>query len=355
METMRKQAERFGTEMIAEDADVGGLRSPALRGARRRRELPKSDTVILATGATAKLPRARRRDQAHGRGVSTCATCDGFFFKDRNIMVVGGGDSAMEEALYLARLGRKVEVVHRRDSLRASKFMQDRARENPKIELIWNSAVDDILDVEGGKVTAVRLKNLKTGALDERPSTASSSAIGHRPNTEIVRGQVDLLPNDYVKVRPGDDADVGARCLRRRGRPGSRLPAGGDRRRHRLHGRARGRALLGEPAAALARVSWLAKRKPAAATRRARTWPCRSLSTATSGEDPATKRWSIYRKKGIPFVERNVGRDPGAREELMALGLLSLPVLLIGDKRLTGFNPAAIDAALNALVESEVS
>jgi thioredoxin reductase (NADPH) len=109
----------------------------------------------------------------------------------------------MEEALYLARLGRKVEVVHRRDSLRASKFMQDRARENPKIEFIWNSAVDDILDVQGGKVSAVRLKNLKTGALDERPVDGLFIAIGHRPNTEIFRGQIDLLPNDYIKVVPG--------------------------------------------------------------------------------------------------------------------------------------------------------
>jgi len=163
----------------------------------------ESDTVILATGATAKLLGLDAETKLMGRGVSTCATCDGFFFKDRNIMVVGGGDSAMEEALYLARLGRKVEVVHRRDSLRASKFMQDRARENPKIEFIWNSAVDDILDVQGGKVTAVRLKNLKTGALDERPVDGLFIAIGHRPNTEIFRGQLDLLPNDYVKVVPG--------------------------------------------------------------------------------------------------------------------------------------------------------
>ena len=138
-----------------------------------------------------------------GRGVSTCATCDGFFFKDQNIMVVGGGDSAMEEALYLARLGRKVEVVHRRDSLRASKIMQDRARQNSKIEFIWNTAVDDILDVQGGKVTAVRLKNLKTGALAEHPVDGLFIAIGHRPNTEIFRGQIELLPNDYVKVVPG--------------------------------------------------------------------------------------------------------------------------------------------------------
>ena len=202
METMRKQAERFGTEMIAEDATAVefGRRPFAVRTGET---IYEGDAIIIATGATAKLLGLDAEAKLMGRGVSTCATCDGFFFKDQNIMVVGGGDSAMEEALYLARLGRKVEVVHRRDSLRASKIMQDRARQNPKIEFIWNSTVDDIRDVQGGKVTAVRLKNLKTGALDERPVDGLFIAIGHRPNTEIFRGQIELLPNDYVKVVPG--------------------------------------------------------------------------------------------------------------------------------------------------------
>jgi thioredoxin reductase (NADPH) len=202
METMRKQAERFGTEIIAEDATAVdfGRRPFVVRAGETTYE---GDAVIIATGATAKLLGLDAEAKLMGRGVSTCATCDGFFFKDQNIMVVGGGDSAMEEALYLARLGRKVEVVHRRESLRASKIMQDRARQNPKIEFIWNSTVDDILDVQGGKVTAVRLKNLKTGALDERPVDGLFIAIGHRPNTEIFRGQIELLPNDYVKVVPG--------------------------------------------------------------------------------------------------------------------------------------------------------
>ena len=202
MEAMHKQAERFGTEMIAEDAtSVDFGRRPFV--VRAGKTTYEGDTVIIATGATAKLLGLDAEAKLMGRGVSTCATCDGFFFKDQNIMVVGGGDSAMEEALYLARLGRKVEVVHRRDSLRASKIMQDRARQNPKIEFIWNTAVDDILDGQGGKVTAVRLKNLKTGALDERPVDGLFIAIGHRPNTEIFRGQIELLPNDYVKVVPG--------------------------------------------------------------------------------------------------------------------------------------------------------
>jgi len=138
-----------------------------------------------------------------GRGVSTCATCAGFFFKDQNIMVVGGGDSAMEEALYLSRLGQKVEVVHRRDALRASKIMQERALKNPKIEFIWNSAVEDILDPPKGKVTAVRLRNLKSGDVSERPVDGLFIAIGHQPNTQVFRGQIELLPNGYVKVVPG--------------------------------------------------------------------------------------------------------------------------------------------------------
>jgi thioredoxin reductase (NADPH) len=138
-----------------------------------------------------------------GRGVSTCATCDGFFFKDGDIMVVGGGDSAMEEALYLSRLGRTVSVVHRRDVLRASKIMQERALKNPKIEFVWNSAVEDVLDPAKGKVTSVRLRNLQTGERSERPVDGLFIAIGHEPNTQVFRGQVDLLPNGYVKVVPG--------------------------------------------------------------------------------------------------------------------------------------------------------
>jgi thioredoxin reductase (NADPH) len=135
--------------------------------------------------------------------VSTCATCDGFFFKDQNIMVVGGGDTALEEALYLARLGRQVEVVHRRDTLRASKIMAERAFKNPKIRFIWDSVVEDIFDPALGKVTGVLLRNLRTGATTERPVDGLFIAIGHQPNTALFKGQVDLLPNDYIDVVPG--------------------------------------------------------------------------------------------------------------------------------------------------------
>ena len=202
MEMFKRQAERFGTEMIAEDATaVDFSRRPFV--VRAGEAAWEGHTVIIATGATAKLLGLPAEGKLMGRGVSTCATCDGFFFKDQNIMVVGGGDSAMEEALYLSRLGRKVDVVHRRDALRASKIMQERALKNPKIEFVWNSAVDDVLDVARGKVTGVRLRNLKTGERSEREVDGLFIAIGHEPNTQIFRGQIELLPNGYIKVEPG--------------------------------------------------------------------------------------------------------------------------------------------------------
>ncbi len=202
MEAMRRQAERVGAEMVPEDVTaVDFSRRPFV--VRAGETAYEAETVIVATGASAKLLGLPAETQLMGRGVSTCATCDGFFFRDQNIMVVGGGDSAMEEALYLARLGRKVDVVHRRDSLRASKIMQERVLKNPKIELVWDSEVADIADPAEGRVTGVRLRNVKTGALTERPVDGLFIAIGHQPNTDLFRGQLDLLPNDYLKVVPG--------------------------------------------------------------------------------------------------------------------------------------------------------
>ena len=202
MEVFKKQAERFDTEIIAEDVTAVDFSRRPFRMTAGDRTY-EALSVIVATGASAKLLGLAAEQKLMGHGVSTCATCDGFFFKDKNIMVVGGGDSAMEEALYLARLGRKVEVIHRRETLRASKIMQERAFKNPKIEFIWNSAVDEILDVAKGVVTAVRLKNLKTGAPSERPVDGLFVAIGHQPNTQLFRGQLELLPNEYIKVVPG--------------------------------------------------------------------------------------------------------------------------------------------------------
>lgn len=202
MDTMRKQAERFGAEMIADDVTEVDL-SVRPYTVRVGADAYKAQTVIIATGASSKLLGLPSETALMGRGVSTCATCDGFFFKDQNVMVVGGGDTAIEEALYLARLGRQVEVVHRRDTLRASKIMVERAQQNPKIRFIWDSVVEDILDPTLGKVTGVLLKNVKTGARIERPVDGLFVAIGHQPNTRLFKGQIDLLPNDYIKVVPG--------------------------------------------------------------------------------------------------------------------------------------------------------
>jgi thioredoxin reductase (NADPH) len=202
METMRKQAERFGTVMIPEDVtSVDFSRRPLV--VRTEDTAYEAHTVIVATGASAKLLGLPSERALMGRGVSTCATCDGFFFKDQEIMVVGGGDSALEEALYLARLGRAVTIVHRRDTLRASKIMQDRALANPKIGFAWNSVVEEIADVTAGQVKAVILRDVVTGQLTERPVDGLFIAIGHEPNTAIFRGQLDLLPNGYVKVVHG--------------------------------------------------------------------------------------------------------------------------------------------------------
>jgi thioredoxin reductase (NADPH) len=202
MEMFQKQAQRFGTEMIAEDVTAVDFSRRPFRVTAGDVTL-EGHSVIVATGATAKLIGLPNEAALMGRGVSTCATCDGFFFKDQNIMVVGGGDSAMEEALYLSRLGRKVEVVHRRDTLRASKIMQERALKNPKIAFTLDTVVDEVFDPTLGKVTSVRLRNVKTGAQWETPVDGLFVAIGHEPNTAIFRGQVALHENNYIKVEPG--------------------------------------------------------------------------------------------------------------------------------------------------------
>jgi len=202
METMRKQAERFGTDMLGEDViEVDFTRRPFV--VRTADAAFEGQTIVIATGATARMLGLPSETLLIGHGVSTCATCDGFFFKDQDVVVVGGGDSALEEALYLARLVRTVAVVHRRDTLRASKIMQDRAFANPKISFVWNSEVVDILDPAVGKVTGVVLRDVVTGARSERRADGVFVAIGHLPNTAIFRGQVDLLPSGYVRVEPG--------------------------------------------------------------------------------------------------------------------------------------------------------
>jgi len=163
----------------------------------------EAQAVVIATGASATMLGLPSETLLIGHGVSTCATCDGFFFKDRDVMVVGGGDSALEEALYLARLGRRVMVVHRRETLRASKIMQDRAFAHPKIAFLWNKEIVDILDPAAGKVTAVVLRDVVTGERTEHPVDGVFVAIGHQPNTAVFAGQVELLPSGYIRVEPG--------------------------------------------------------------------------------------------------------------------------------------------------------
>jgi len=197
METFQKQAERFGTEMIPDDVTEVDLSKRPFRVTAGDVTM-HAHTVIIATGATAKLIGLPNESKLMGRGVSTCATCDGFFFKDQNIMVVGGGDSAMEEALYLSRLGRKVEVVHRRDSLRASKIMQERAFANDKIRFLWNSEVVDI--VGENRVSGVKVRNAVTGEESTLDVTGLFVAIGHDPRSELFADQLRRDDEGYILV-----------------------------------------------------------------------------------------------------------------------------------------------------------
>jgi thioredoxin reductase (NADPH) len=199
---MRKQAERFGASFRGGSATVADLsRRPfriTLDG-----QVEECQTLIIATGASAKLLGLPSERKLMGHGVSTCATCDGFFFQDQDIIVVGGGDSAMEEATFLTKFARRVSVVHRRDKLRASKIMQEKARKNPKIDFTWDSTLAEIQDVNQGKVTGVRLRNLKTSAITERSVDGVFIAIGHTPNTQIFRGLLDMDEVGYIKTQDG--------------------------------------------------------------------------------------------------------------------------------------------------------
>jgi thioredoxin reductase (NADPH) len=207
VENMKRQAERFGAVyrdgQIAE-ADLS--RRPfrlSLEG-----EWIDTRTLIVASGATARWLDLPSEQRLIGHGVSSCATCDGFFYRDKKIMVVGGGDSAMEEANFLTRFGREVALVHRRDSFRASKIMLERARSNPKIEFVMNTAVDEVFDVKQNLVTGVRLRNLVTGESWERDVDGLFVAIGHTPNTQPFRGQLDLDPDGYIVSHGGARTNI---------------------------------------------------------------------------------------------------------------------------------------------------
>jgi thioredoxin reductase (NADPH) len=205
--SMRKQAERFGASFRPGNATAVDLSRRPFR-VTIDGQVEECQALIIATGASAKLLGLESERKLMGHGVSTCATCDGFFFQDQQVMVVGGGDSAMEEALFLTKFATRVGVIHRRDKLRASKIMQEKAFKNPKIDFTWDATVDEVLDVRQGKVTGVRIRNLKTGAITERPADGVFLAIGHTPNTQIFRGLLEMDDLGYIKTHDGTKTSV---------------------------------------------------------------------------------------------------------------------------------------------------
>ncbi|OGR15786.1 MAG: thioredoxin-disulfide reductase [Deltaproteobacteria bacterium RIFOXYD2_FULL_66_9] len=203
---MRKQAERFGAAYLAETV-VGVDLSKRPFAVNTEENTYLARTLIVATGASARLLGLESERKLMGRGVSTCATCDGAFFRDREVAVAGGGDTAVEEAIFLTRFASKVLLVHRRDQFRASKIMVDRARKNPKIEFVLDTVIADILDPAKNEVSAVRLKSTKDGSETVRKADGVFVAIGHDPNTKIFEGQLDL-DNGYVVLRGGAKTSV---------------------------------------------------------------------------------------------------------------------------------------------------
>jgi thioredoxin reductase (NADPH) len=198
MDSMRKQAARFGTQLITDDIVEMDLKGPVKTLKDGSGNVLKSKAVILAMGSAYREIGLENEKRLSGRGVSWCATCDGFFFRDQEIAVVGGGDSAVEEATFLTKFASKVTLIHRRDSLRASKIMADRAKANPKIEFLWNTEVTDVLGE--AKMEALQLKNTVTGAVTKREFGALFVAIGHIPRSELITTQVALDAEGYVKV-----------------------------------------------------------------------------------------------------------------------------------------------------------
>ena len=207
IQVMRQQAERFGAKYLKGDATAVDLgRSPVTVTVEQ--EVLETKALIIATGASANLLGLESERRLLGHGVSTCATCDGFFFRDQEVAVVGGGDSAMEEATFLTKFATKVTVIHRRDKLRASKIMQDRALKNPKIGFLWNRAVEEILDPEQGKVTAIRTRVNGSAKSETLPCDGVFIAIGHSPNTRLFAGQLEMDARGYIATHDGTKTTV---------------------------------------------------------------------------------------------------------------------------------------------------
>jgi len=201
MEDFKKQAERFGTRIIGKTVSAVDFSARPFK-VTVDGEVHEAKSIIISTGATAKRLGLENEKKLYGKGVSACATCDGFFFKNKTVVVVGGGDSAMEEATFLTKFASKVYVVHRSAAFRASKIMLDRAQKNPKIEFMLNTTVEDILGVEVGHVTGVVLNNSITNTLSNFQCDGVFAAIGHEPNTKIFTGQIELDKKGYVVTRP---------------------------------------------------------------------------------------------------------------------------------------------------------
>jgi thioredoxin reductase (NADPH) len=203
MQRTKAQAERFGTRLLFDHVSDVELGSRPFAVKTDQNGDWTCDALIVASGASARLLGLDSESELMGFGVSACATCDGFFFRDREVVVVGGGDTAMEEAVFLTKFATKVTVVHRRDELRASKIMQQRAFGNEKISFAWSSLVTDIIGSTGGGVTAVRLSDTRTGKEHELPTQGVFVAIGHRPNTDVFTGKLDMDKQGYLLTEPG--------------------------------------------------------------------------------------------------------------------------------------------------------
>jgi thioredoxin reductase (NADPH) len=205
MELFREQAQRFGADTQFKEVTAADFSKRPFRVVVDGKE-HFGEAVIVATGASAKLLNIPSEAHYMGYGVSACATCDGFFFKNQDVYVVGGGDTAMEEASFLTKFASKVTIVHRRDQFRASKIMQDRVLKNPKVSVVWNSVVDEVLGEESnGKktMTGLKLKNVTTGAITQVKTDGLFMAIGHQPNTALFKGVLDMDEKEYLKVQPG--------------------------------------------------------------------------------------------------------------------------------------------------------
>ncbi|MEY4674448.1 MAG: hypothetical protein RL148_2232 [Planctomycetota bacterium] len=206
MENFKAQAERFGTKVVAETGVKVDLSKRPFTVTTENDTVFQAQTLIISTGASALYLGLPNETKLQGRGVSACATCDGFFFKKKVVYVVGGGDSACEEANFLTKYASKVFLVVRRTELRASKIMQERVKSNPKIEILWERQVTDVFDVSENKVTGLELMNSRTGAKERVPADGLFLAIGHRPNTELFKGVLDMDDVGYIRTVPGKTA-----------------------------------------------------------------------------------------------------------------------------------------------------